>query len=246
MRARLPVRMVPLVIAAILLATSAGGSLRAAGPAPLVTGRPAPASAGSASLDNPCKESAYTFDGSRWNRAYRWYFSARTRPSGLKVRAVESALKRAVANVTHSDNNCRLADRVSASAAYRGRTRARPNVGGDSTCGKPDGKSEVGFGKLAPGQLGLTCYWTRNDHSVEADVKLNKANYSWYVKQPSSCLKQWSIEAVATHEFGHAFGLNHVSELTDGALTMSPLILACQQQEVTLGLGDVRGLRALY
>src|SRR5207253_8985645 len=130
---------------------------------------------------------------------FRWYFSAGTRPAGLSTRAVEAALKRAVSNITRSHNNCRLADKVSATASYRGRTRARPNIRDDSACGRPDGKNVVGFGKLDPSQLGLTCFWTKNGHSVETDVKLNKANYGWYVKQPGNCAKQWSMEAVATH-----------------------------------------------
>jgi hypothetical protein len=50
------------------------------------------------------------------------------------------------------------------------------------------------------------------------------------------------LEAAA-HELGHVFGLNHVSELEHGALTMAPKIMSCQSSEVTLGLGDVKGLK---
>src|SRR5919201_6066764 len=77
MRARTPVRMVPLLTGALLLAAVASGSVRAAGAAPLVAGRPAPATAGAGLVNNPCKQSAYTFDGSKWGRTLHWYFSAR-------------------------------------------------------------------------------------------------------------------------------------------------------------------------
>ena len=244
MRARAPLRMVPLLILVLLPATFA--SKVSSARAPLVAGRPGPASAGTGPVNNPCKESAYTFDGSKWHRTFRWSFSAGTRPSGLRAKAVELALRRAASNVARSRNSCGLTDHVGATQAYQGRTRARPDIRDDSTCGKPDGRSVVGFGKLVASELALTCFWTRNGRTVEADIKLNRSDYHWYVKKPSTCANKWSIAAVATHEFGHAFGLNHVSEVTDGALTMSPLILSCQQQEVTLGLGDVRGLRALY
>jgi hypothetical protein len=236
--------MVSRLVSIGLLAVVASGPISGAGLG--FGGAPIYAAASSGPLNNPCKESAYTHNGSRWRTTYGWWFSYKTTPAGLNRNAVQRALRRAVANVTASQNNCGLADRVSATAAFRGRTAAGPNVTSSSSCGRPDGKSEVGFGKLASTDLGLTCYWTRNGHTVEADIKLNKANYSWYTKKPANCAKTWNVETVATHEFGHAFGLNHVSEVTDGVLTMSPLILPCQKSETSLGLGDVRGLRSLY
>jgi predicted Zn-dependent protease len=57
---------------------------------------------------------------------------------------------------------------------------------------------------------------------------------------------KYSVEGVGTHEFGHAFGLAHVSESSHPALTMSPVIQACQASETTLGLGDIQGLEAKY
>jgi len=238
-------RTISFVLGLGLLAVFASGpsGMRAAG---LSAGTPLLAAAGTGGVTDPCKEPAYTHNGSKFTREYRWLFSAGTVPPGLDERAVEGSLRRAVQTITGSRNGCGLADLVGATSSYRGRTSARPNITDSSTCGTPDGKSEVGFGKLSSTDLGLTCFWTRNGHTVEADIKLNKAAYDWYVKRPAICSKSWSIEAVATHEFGHAFGLNHVSETTDGALTMSPLILPCQHSETTLGLGDVRGLRALY
>ena len=49
------------------------------------------------------------------------------------------------------------------------------------------------------------------------------------------------------YEAGHAFGLGHVGEPKHGRLTMSVFIDSlCENQEATLGFGDLRGLEALY
>jgi predicted Zn-dependent protease len=104
----------------------------------------------------------------------------------------------------------------------------------------------VGFGTPPSGYLGMTCWWTMSGIIFESDMRLNKAYYHFYVNKPSSCSNRYSIEAVATHEFGHAFGLAHVSETYHPSLTMSTVIRSCQASESTLGLGDVRGLNALY
>ena len=48
-------------------------------------------------------------------------------------------------------------------------------------------------------------------------------------------------------KFGHAYGLDHVGEVNHGRLTMSTFIDGtCENQESTLGLGDMKGLEALY
>jgi hypothetical protein len=61
---------------------------------------------------------------------------------------------------------------------------------------------------------------------------------------PSSCTSAYHFESVATHEFGHAFGLNHPGS-SHPALTMQPGG-ACDASKATLGLGDMVGLEAIY
>ena len=67
--------------------------------------------------------------------------------------------------------------------------------------------------------------------------------------------EQWStseqagrmhIGAVATHEAGHAAGLDHVGTPWDWRLTMYPAIEDASDSFATLGCGDVRGREALY
>jgi hypothetical protein len=164
----------------------------------------------------------------------------------MRSGVVEDALRRAARNVTSGRNGCGISFHLPVPARYLGRTDLEPNIRSDSRCTHRDGHSVVAFGKLRPADLGLTCYWTRNGHTVEADVVLNKSAYHWVITPGPRCLGKWAVEDVATHEFGHVFGLDHVSERRHSTLTMSRLILPCRLSDATLGRGDIRGLRAKY
>ena len=123
---------------------------------------------------------------------------------------------------------------------------AGPNISNSSVCGTRDGTSVVGFGDLSSSNLGFACWWTSDGVLVEGDIKLNKVDFAWTISPAASCKGKYAVEAVLTHEFGHVFGLDHVSEDLHGELTMSPLIASCQLSETTLGAGDVGGLAAKY
>jgi matrixin len=103
----------------------------------------------------------------------------------------------------------------------------------------------VDFGNLGATDLGYACWWTWGRSTTESDMRLNSTEYSWAVNL-GGCVGKYSVEDVATHELGHTFGLNDLSENLHPALTMSLVMLPCQNAETTLGLGDVRGLKALY
>jgi len=148
--------------------------------------------------------------------------------------------------VASGRNRCGLTSHVSATQRYLGRTSAHPNIRPNGTCGIPDDRNVVGFGTLPARYMALTCYWSQSGSTVEADIMFNKADYRWATRVKSGCRMTWDVQAVATHEFGHAFGLAHVKEGLHGHLTMAPYILPCQNSVSRLGLGDLRGMRALY
>jgi hypothetical protein len=219
--------------------TAADGSVTVHSGA-LGTGPTAPTS------PDPCTDGAYTLYSGSWKSTLQWYFNASTTPNEVTQDNAKSALRSAVQNITLAHNNCGLSDHVSAKAAYQGTTTRDTNIGNSSSCKSADGKSVVAFGDLAATDLAFTCWWSSGNTTVEADMRLNKVEYSWVVNIGGNCVTKFSVEAVATHEFGHAYGLGHVDEGLHGALTMSPVFLPCQASEATLGLGDVRGLEAKY
>ncbi len=209
-------------------------------------------SAGSASAiagsPSACSDAKYSLLPTMWKSTWQWRFQARSTPGELRRATAERHLKSAVASITHERNDCGRSDRVSATASYRGRTRTRPGI--DNGCRKYDGKSVVGFGDLPAGMLGLTCttYQVASQgvgRSVESDVLFNKDDFSWTTTL-KGCHYRAMLRSIATHEFGHVFGLGHVSESHHGNLTMSTQISPCDDSAFTLGRGDMLGLERRY
>jgi len=188
----------------------------------------------------PCEDRGANAFGARQTNTYKWSFKASSTPSGLNRSAVATVLQKAFHNVTSAHNDCGRADKVSATQSYLGTTTRGPN------CGATDGQNVVGFGRLAAGVLAVTCYWTSNGRIVEADMKITTRE-SWALSLATCHGDMPMLEATITHEAGHVFGLGHVGETRHGRLTMSPFLDGpCDNNEATLGLGDMLGLESLY
>jgi hypothetical protein len=187
----------------------------------------------------PCADGAYRLLGAKWHETYDWSFRAATTPTSMSKSSVADLIVKSFDNITGARNDCGRADRVSAEHKYLGTTTRRPS------CDRRDGHNVIGFGRLMPGVLAVTCYWMRDGKMVEADIKINSRE-SWAMTL-KSCRRRPMLEATMTHEAGHVFGLDHVGERRHGRLTMSPFLDGeCENNESTLGLGDMRGLEALY
>jgi hypothetical protein len=190
-----------------------------------------------------CDEAAFSAGGNKWTKTLQWYFNASTTPTELTAQQAEDSLKAAANNITQANNDCGMVDDISATNKYMGRT-TRIASGCDGTT---DGFNVVGFGDLATGTLAVTCNWASGGSIVESDLRINKVDHNWTVDAASaSCKNKFGLGAVMTHEFGHAFGLGHVSEDEHPTLTMSTAIGACDSSAATLGKGDILGLRSLY
>lgn len=197
-----------------------------------------------------CADGKHSEIGFRWTRPWAWRFRASSTPAGLRKAVVETQLKAAVRSITTARNDCGRPDRVSARATYLGRTSRKPGVRADGRCGKPDGTNSVGFGSLPAFVAGLTCTWYTIPArgwgtAIESDVLLRKAQ-PWAMRASACSGNQVVLRAVATHEFGHVFGLGHVREAGHPHLTMSESIHPCDDSAFTLGKGDLIGLERLY
>jgi hypothetical protein len=221
---------------------SAGGDLHVVAMTIRLAG---PASASAIDSTDPCKDPAYHASGGRWYGPYRWSFNAASTPAGLGRHAAEDALKRAFRNIVTEHNDCGRPDRVSATQTYLGVTAVRPNIDASGRCTSFDGHNVIGFGRLPGNVSAYTCWWVQGGSIVEADMRINSAE-PWATSLVG-CSNQFMLEAVATHEAGHVFGLMHVREARHPHLTMSTFLDgACENGESTLGLGDMLGLESTY
>jgi hypothetical protein len=194
-----------------------------------------------------CQDRAYNLTGSWWHdTTLAWSFRAISTPSELRVGATIRALKEGVADITGERNSCGRPDHVSATSAYLGRTSTAPNIGPPQECrGSGDGQNVVGFGDLGAGIVAFSCWWYTGTTNVEADMLLNKHDFDW-TTTVAGCLDAYLVRAIATHEFGHIYGLAHVSESQHPLMTMSTAADRCDDSPSTLGLGDMLGLERHY
>jgi len=193
----------------------------------------------------PCSDTKYNLIGPKWKSTLKWSYKSSTTPAGLTTSAVVQVLKRAFNNITTENNDCGRPDRVSATSSYLGTTSNGLGVTKAGACGSSDGHNTVGFGALPAGYLALTCVRSLGTSITEIDIRLATAG-QWALSF-AGCFNEYMLEAVATHEVGHAYGMDHVGEANHGRLTMSVFIDGtCENQESTLGLGDMKGLEALY
>lgn len=193
----------------------------------------------------PCSDTKYNLIGAHWTSTLRWRFKASTTPSYLNAGDVATILKRGFANITHERNDCGRSDHVSATQSYLGTTTRAIGVTKYGRCGTSDGANTVGFGALPAGVLALTCVRSIGSRIVESDIRFSNS-VTWALSL-GSCSNDYMLEAVITHEAGHAYGLDHVGETNHGRLTMSTFIDGvCENQESTLGNGDMKGLEVMY
>ena len=113
----------------------------------------------------------------------------------------------------------RVASRFWSKAAYDGTTSRDANLT-NGACGNNDGYNVVAWGYRD--SLARMCWWSNGGDRRSADIEIsNRSGITWFSVRPDNCSNVYDLESVMTHEWGHVFGMAHVSEDKHGNLTMS-------------------------
>ncbi|MCH9680745.1 MAG: matrixin family metalloprotease [Deltaproteobacteria bacterium] len=212
----------------------------------------------SAACASKCSDSSFSFvfgadSPAKWKSKLEWFY--RHNQSPISYSAAVGAFKSAAAAVPSSRNSCGMDDKVSATQVFRGETNVLPGVGvadGEIFCKFNELSDEInviGWGFLPGNTLAVACVRSvfdggPRDRLLDVDMRFDKA-YSWITGNgvPANCTDAYSLRAVATHEFGHAYGLGHTNQCNQ---VMAPLVSPCTNANRKFGKGDVLGLRSLY
>ncbi len=110
-----------------------------------------------------------------------------------------------------------------------------------------DNRNVVIFRNASNGSAIASTYswWNSSNQLLDSDVIVWDGGFTFYTGT-SGCggiSNSAYLEDIATHELGHALGLNHSNH---GDATMYPSYSYCSQDMRTLASDDVNGLKALY
>ena len=218
---------------------------------PVIPGPPTGAPAEAASGGGRCADPAGTWLGMRWRNELRWRVNEQTIPAYLGDRdTVVNSLRSAATTVDTGRNDCGLPENLGIHESYAGRTDHHAGVTAEGGCADRDGHNAVSFGRLNQGLLAVTCIWwfggKDNGRSVETDILIDDTEGLFFVNTPVGCTSRWDLEGTVTHEFGHAFGLGHVTFGEHGSLTMTDGLPDCSTAYRGLGLGDYLTLKQQY
>jgi hypothetical protein len=203
-----------------------------------------------------CQDDSFVVAGPFWHRFEGYLVNVDSTPSYLRESKALDDLKDAARAWEHFDTDCKKPkenpkDKVKYRTDYDGKTRREPTLVTELT---GDGVNTVGWTSLAgtvcDGATACVVFEYEDDEILESDLAMEEDltrygfldfwstdDTTWF----NDVGGRWAISDVATHEFGHFAGLDHVLESPD--LTMFPFVHDGAQ---TLGLGDMLGIQALY
>lgn len=199
----------------------------------------AAAPAATTAATTKCTSTANARNGYRWASTVQWYYNK----SGQKSSYAEDALRKAANAWTGTISSCDRTVTSSARNSYVRLATQAPGLTDEGGCSKSNGYSVVGWGKLPSGTLGVTCVWYDGNGIAKESDQRYATSYKW--SSTATCSgARFDTQAVATHEWGHLYGLGHVK--TGTGQVMEPSGGYCDTGSRTLGLGDMTGIAAIY
>lgn len=216
---------------------------------------PSPGRIKSPSSPPACRTSVHKFMAGNWSgQTLRWWYNRASTPNRIHANRATTHIRRAAANMAQTQNNCGLSRHNKARQNFKGSTGRTADIRSHKPyCMNNDGYNVVSWGALN-GYLAVTCDWyygvggSTNAVNYESDIKINRAKPIVARLHGPSCRRHhrhvYDLEALLTHEWGHAFGLddlqNHILQ------TMNGVMEPCRTRHRTLGRGDWTGMYILY
>ncbi|WIE64841.1 matrixin family metalloprotease [Curtobacterium sp. MCLR17_036] len=199
----------------------------------------APTATTRAAADPKCTNRSYATTGYRWAGSVQWYYNE----SGQKSTYAKDALRKAANAWTGTIAACGTTVTSTARNGYLRLATQAPGLTDRGGCTSSNGYSVMGWGKLPAGTLGVTCVWYDGSGVAKESDQRYATGYKW--SSTAACSGgRFDTQAVATHEWGHVYGLAHVK--TGTGQVMQPSGGYCDLGARTLGLGDLTGIAALY
>ncbi|GAA0258650.1 matrixin family metalloprotease [Cryptosporangium japonicum] len=189
-----------------------------------------------------CKDAAYALSGWKLG-SFKWYYN----PAGAPASVRSSAVAAIAAGTTGLTKACGQKS-LKLVPSYGGSTSAGVQVGAAGNCTGNDGRNVIGWRAGTGKWLGMTCTYFKTIKGKKTvtgtDTALN-TQYKFFTAT-KNCSNAYDLQSVVLHERGHSLGLNHVSQAAHASAVMTPALSACSVGKRTLGLGDYKGLAAMY
>jgi len=171
----------------------------------------------------------YALSGHKWSVFQVPYYINTSNADGVSASAVTSAIQNAAAAWS-------MQSHANVLLYYMGQT--------SGTSAVSNGKNEVFFRQATSGSIAQTFRWwnATTNQLIDADVVFYDSSWKFFGGN-SGCSNGFYIQEIATHELGHALGLDHSSVST---ATMYPGSPYCNLSKESLDADDIAGIEKLY